>query len=107
MADNGKLYSIFPPDFPEGMKKLCAMADIIVPNMTEAALLVGDAYREGPYEKSYIEDILNRLAGIGPQQLVLTGVYFDDAELGAAVYDRGEITYLLSRRIEGYYPRNG
>jgi pyridoxine kinase len=107
MADNGKLYSLFPPDFPQGMKKLCAMADIIVPNITEAALLVGDTYREGPYEKSYIEDLLNRLAEIGPQQLVLTGVYFDDAELGAAVYDRGEITYLLSRRIEGYYHGTG
>jgi pyridoxine kinase len=107
MADNGKLYSLFPSDFPQGMKKLCAMADIIVPNMTEAALLVGDTYREGPYEKSYIEDLLNRLAEIGPQQLVLTGVYFDDAELGAAVYDRGEISYLLSRRIKGYYHGTG
>jgi pyridoxine kinase len=107
MADNGKLYSLFPPDFPQGMKKLCAMADIIVPNITEAALLVGDTYREGPYEKSYIEDLLNRLAEIGPQQLVLTGVHFDNAELGAAVYDRGEITYLLSRRIEGYYHGTG
>jgi len=68
---------------------------------------VGDVYREGPYEKSYIEDILNKMAGIGPQQLVLTGVYFDDNELGAAVYDRGEITYLLSRRIEGYYHGTG
>jgi pyridoxine kinase len=107
MADNGKLYSVFPPDFPQGMKKLCAMADIIVPNMTEAALLAGDAYHEGPYDKSYIEDLFRRLSGIGPQRVVLTGVYFDDVELGAAIYDRGEITYLLSRRIEGYYHGTG
>jgi pyridoxine kinase len=107
MADNGKLYSIFTPDFPEGMKKLCAAADIIVPNMTEAALLVGDAYREGPYDKAYIEGLLMRLADIGPQRLVLTGVYFDNAELGTAVYDRGEITYLMSRRIEGCYHGTG
>jgi len=107
MADNGKLYSIFPSDFPEGMKKLCAYADIIVPNMTEAALLVGDAYHDGPYDKRCIEDILKRLADIGPQRVVLTGVYFDDAELGAAIYDRGEITYLLSPRIEGYYHGTG
>ena len=107
MADNGKLYSVFPPDFPEGMKKLCAAADIIVPNMTEAALLVGGAYREGPYEKAYIEGLLSRLAGIGPQRIVLTGVYFDEAELGAAVYDRGEITYLMSRKIPGFYHGTG
>jgi pyridoxine kinase len=107
MADNGKLYSVFPPDFPKGMKKLCAVADIMVPNMTEAALLVGDAYREGPYDKAYIEDLFAKLADIGPQRIVLTGVYFDEAELGAAVYDRGEIAYLMSRKIPGFYHGTG
>ena len=102
MADNGKLYSVFPPDFPKGMKKLCAVADIIVPNMTEAALLVGDAYREGPYDKAYIEDLFAKLADIGPQRIVLTGVYFDEAELGAAVYDRARSAYLMSRKIPGF-----
>jgi len=107
MADNGKLYSVFPPDFPKGMKKLCAAADIIVPNMTEAALLVGDAYREGPYDKAYIEDLLGRLVDIGPQRIVLTGVYFDETVLGAAVYDRGNITYPMSRKIPGFYHGTG
>ena len=107
MADNGKLYSIFPPDFPEGMKKLCTHADIVVPNMTEAALLVGDEYREGPYDKAYIEELLGRLAETGPQRVVLTGVYFDDKELGAAVYENGAVTYLMSHRIEGYYHGTG
>lgn len=107
MADNGKLYSIFPPDFPDGMKKLCAHADIIVPNMTEAALLVGDEYREGPYDKAYIEGLLSRLASIGPKRMVLTGVHFDNAELGAAVYENGTVTYLMSGRIEGYYHGTG
>jgi pyridoxine kinase len=107
MADNGKLYSIFPPDFPEGMKKLCAYADIIVPNMTEAALMAGDEYNEGPYDRAYIEGLLKRLAGIGPQRVVLTGVYFDKDELGAAVYENGSISYVMSRRIEGYYHGTG
>lgn len=107
MADNGKLYSIFAPDFPQGMRKLCAHADIIVPNLTEAALLLGDEYREGPYDKTYIEDMLARLADIGPSRVVLTGVYFDNEELGAAVYENGAVTYLMSRRIEGYYHGTG
>ena len=34
MADNGKLYAAFGPDFPEAMKKVCAKADVIVPNIT-------------------------------------------------------------------------
>ena len=107
MADNGTLYSIFPPDFPEGMRKLCAHADIIVPNMTEAAMLVGEEYCEGPYDKAYIEALLGRLAKTGPQRVVLTGVYFDDKELGAAVYENGTVAYLMSHRIEGYYHGTG
>ena len=40
MADNGKLYGGFAEDFPQGMAELCGMADIIVPNLTEAARCV-------------------------------------------------------------------
>ena len=109
MADNGKLYAIFPDDFPQGMRKLCAKADIIVPNLTEASLLLGQPYREGPYEDEYIENILVSLSELGPKQVVLTGVFFDDDRLGAAAYDRrtDEITYALADIIPGYYHGTG
>lgn len=38
MADNGKLYPGFTPEFAKAMAGLCAEADIIVPNLTEASL---------------------------------------------------------------------
>ena len=41
MADNGKLYAAFDEAFPREMAKVCAKADIIVPNLTEASLLTG------------------------------------------------------------------
>ena len=109
MADNGELYKIFPPTFPLEMKKLCAKADVVVPNMTEAALMLGEAYQAGPYTKEYIEDLLRRLADMGPSQIVLTGVHFDDAQLGAATYDKrtGKIGYILADRIDGYYHGTG
>lgn len=107
MADRGALYPVFPPDFPDGMRTLCARADIIAPNMTEAALLAGDEYREGPYDKAYIEALLERLAAIGPRRIVLTGVYFDQSEMGAAVYDRGTVRYVMGRRISGFYHGTG
>ena len=37
----------FPARLSERHRKSCAVADIMVPNMTEAALLVGGAYQEG------------------------------------------------------------
>ena len=41
MADAGQYYSLITPDFLTGMRELCQMADIITPNLTEAAFLLG------------------------------------------------------------------
>jgi pyridoxine kinase len=109
MADNGKLYAIFPKDFPKGMRKLCAKADVIIPNITEAVLMLNEEYVDGPYDRGYIESLLKRLGKIGAKKVVLTGVFFNDDELGAAAYDAvtGEIGYAFSERIEGYYHGTG
>ncbi|MDR1201263.1 MAG: pyridoxamine kinase [Tannerellaceae bacterium] len=109
MADNGELYKIFTPEFALGMRKLCEKADIIVPNITEATLLLGEKYCPGPYSKAYIEDLLLKLSEIGPKQIVLTGVFFDEEELGAATYDKqtGITGYTLVSKIPGYYHGTG
>jgi pyridoxine kinase len=110
MADNGKLYGIFPNTFPAGMASLCACADIIVPNLTEACLMLGRNYEDGPYTREYIETLLKELSQkLGPKKIVLTGVFFDAQELGAACYDAGsgEIDYAFSKRIDGYYHGTG
>lgn len=109
MADNGKMYAIFDMEFAKKMGSLCAKADIIVPNFTEAAFILGEDYIEPPYSKEYVECMLKKLADLGPKEIVLTGVAFDDKELGAAAFDKstGEISYSLSDRIDGYYHGTG
>lgn len=109
MADNGQLYAIFPAEFPVGMRSLCEKADIIVPNITEASLLVGEPYREGPYSESYIEFLIKKLSELGVKKIVLTGVFFDDKMLGAATYDRDtdNIEYAFAQRIPGYFHGTG
>ncbi|MDR2495599.1 MAG: pyridoxamine kinase [Tannerellaceae bacterium] len=109
MADNGELYKIFSPEFALGMRELCRKADIIVPNITEAALLLGRPYRSGVYTSAYIEDMLEGLSRLGPKQIVLTGVYFDDESLGAATYDAstGQVDYTLVPKIPGDYHGTG
>jgi pyridoxine kinase len=109
MADNGELYKIFSPEFAVGMRKLCEKADIIIPNLTEAALLIGETYNPGPYTEEYIEGILKKLSAIGPKKIVLTGVFFNEEELGAATYDAntGEIAYAFEKRIPGYFHGTG
>ena len=88
MADNGELYKSFSPEFPKGMAGLCKKADIIVPNLTEAAFMLGEQYNPGPYTPGYIEDLLKGLSGMGPEKVVLTGVSFEERQLGAASYDK-------------------
>jgi pyridoxine kinase len=109
MADEGKLYAIYSPEMAKGMAKLCAFADIIIPNITEACFMVDETYKHGPYDKPYIENLLKKLAALGPKQVVLTGVWFNEDKLGAAVYDAAENTteYVFADRIEGYVHGTG
>jgi len=109
MADNGELYKTFNKDFPGEMRKLCKKADLIVPNMTEAALLLDEPYCPGPYTNKYIAQMLKKLALLGSKLVVLTGVHFDEVELGAAAYDctTGQIDYCLAGKVPGFYPGTG
>lgn len=109
MADNGKLYSIYNESMVSGMVKLCRKADIIVPNLTEAAFMLNKPFIEGPYTKKYIEDTLKELATLGCKKVVITGVYFDDKTLGAASYDcvKNEITYSFNKIVKGSFHGTG
>ena len=109
MGDNGELYTIFTREFAAGMRSLCEKADIIVPNLTEAALLLDEPFHPGPYTHAYIESTLRKLGALGPQKVVLTGVYFKEDQLGAATYDRttDTIDYVFTQKIPGYYHGTG
>lgn len=109
MGDNGELYTVFTREFAIGMRMLCQKADIIVPNLTEAALLLDEPFHPGPYTHAYIESLLRKLGALGPQKVVLTGVYFKEDELGAAIYDRttDTIDYVFTQKIPGYYHGTG
>ena len=109
MADGGKMYTTFDKSFAKEMTLLCKKAHIIVPNITEAAFLLGEDYSEPPYTKEYIENILKCLSLLGPEMIVLTGVSFNDEQLGCAVYCRNtdEIFYSFSKKYPGIYYGTG
>ena len=109
MADGGKMYTTFDESFAKEMTLLCQKADIIVPNITEAAFLLDEEYVEPPYTKEYIEGLIKRLSFLGASMIVLTGVAFNDEELGCAVYcrDTDEIFYSFSEKYPGIYYGTG
>lgn len=109
MADGGKMYKTFDDFFAKEMICLCKKADILVPNITEAAFLVGEEYKESPHTKEYIGNLLSRLLELGPSKIVLTGVSFNDNCIGCAVKckESDETVYFNSEKYSGVYYGTG
>jgi len=109
MADNGKLYAVYSPEMAKGMAGLCAHADIIVPNLTEAAFLLDEPYVGDEYDRPYIVGLCRRLTALGASKAVLTGISFEPGMLGAVCYDgaSGEMGYFALKWIDGYFHGTG
>jgi pyridoxine kinase len=86
MADNGCLYKGFTPEFAAAMAKLCAKADLIIPNLTEAAFMLGIPYNPD-YDEAYIRDVLKKLTDLGAKSAALTGISFEEGKIGMYYYD--------------------
>ena len=86
MADNGKLYPAFDEAFAKYMATLCAKADIIVPNITEACFMLGEEYKE-KYDEAYAKMLLKKLTDLGAKIAILTGVSFEEGTTGVMGYD--------------------
>lgn len=97
MADHGKLYTGFDLDFVKEMAKLCSVADIIVPNMTEASFMLGVPYTE-EYDEAYIKEMLKKLTALGAKTAILTGITFDKKNLGAYGYNSETDEYFYYSR---------
>ena len=95
MADNGVLYKGFPDDFPLEMLELCRRADVVCPNITEAALLLGLPYRRaGEYGEDYIRSLLDGFVSLGVKTVVITGVRYENGKHGAVAFSEKEGGYV-------------
>lgn len=73
MADDGVLYAGLSDDFPCEMAKLCAIADVITPNLTEACMLTGKPC-SSDFSPQQLAQLLCDLQNLGAKQALLTGV---------------------------------
>lgn len=101
MGDGGKLYSRFTDEFVSAMRRLVRRADVVLPNLTEAAALLDIPYCEQPDA----EQLTRALTGMGAKYAVVTGVQADGDLLGAAGYDsvNGVFSQTLSEKLPGSY----
>ena len=92
MADNGSLYPGFDAAFVEAMKGLCAKADYLLPNITEACFLTGMEYKT-EYDRAYIDEILEKLTALGCKNVVFTGISYAPGKTGIVVLENGVYSY--------------
>lgn len=108
MADNGKLYPAFDEAFAKHMATLCAKADIIVPNITEACFMTGMEYKT-EYDEDYAKELLKKLSELGAKISILTGVSFAEGKTGVMGYDteKDEYSYYEHDKLPVSYHGTG
>lgn len=86
MGDNGKLYHRVDTALVERIKALCAKADMIIPNLTEACALTSTPYRPD-LSREEVQEILRKLTALGCSGAMVTGVSFSGDATGVLGLD--------------------
>ena len=109
MGDNGKAYKTCTKNLQKRMKELVAVADVITPNLTEAAMLLDENYRTEPMTVTEARSLLLKLSGLGPKKIVVTGVELATGVLANIGYDseQGSFWYSPCEYIPVHYPGCG
>ena len=74
MADNGSYYSKIDDRMCAAFRRLLSRADVITPNVTEAALLAGLPYEPGTHSDAYLAQLFQALGALGAGIVTVTGV---------------------------------
>lgn len=110
MGDNGQLYPVFDQKIITAMQILIRSAQVITPNITEAAFLLNEPAKE-LLDRSLVIDWLHRLAEMNPQIVIITSVpdYEDDTKTCVFAYDKGKKEYwkMSCRYLPGRFPGTG
>ncbi len=98
MADNGKLYVGFDNAFVQEMKALCAQADVVLPNITEACLLTDTPYLQ-TYTQKDVETLIEKLKALGAKMVVLTGIGYQENKTGVVVSEEAQTNYYEHEKL--------
>ncbi len=113
LGDDGTTYDTIDNDLVIQMTELITMADLITPNITEAALILGEPTDMKPYDfnDKLIKDWLRRLAAKGPEIVIITSIPVpDQPKLSSVIsYDRSSDRFwqVKCTYIPAYFPGTG
>lgn len=103
LGDNGKLYRGFSEKNIDGMRRLCSIADVITPNLTEGSLLTGIESDGVHITAENVEKMLGELGKICKNKVVLTGVETENCVVSTVTRDciTGETLFFSKPKIAG------
>ena len=92
MGDNGQAYQTYTPAMCRGMRQLAELADVITPNLTEAAFLLDQDYERlpgvcSPHDESGLRQVAEALSLGGRRSVALTGASLAPGKTGAMCFD--------------------
>ncbi|MBR1422481.1 MAG: pyridoxamine kinase [Ruminococcus sp.] len=88
MGDGGKAYATYTKELCRKMGELVTVADIITPNLTEAAILLGEDFPTAPMMNTQIKSWLVRLSDKGSRTVVITSAELANGGMSTVGFDR-------------------
>lgn len=120
LGDDGVMYRALPKDMPAAMRKLCRGADVITPNPTEAALLLGESLDSASpdalpgtrmsaevYTLPRLEALLKKLMQLEPKTALITGVSLGDTHVNAWMGQDCEMHVQSYEPVHASFPGTG
>ncbi len=105
LGDNGRFFSGIDDSFLDSMLKLCKIADVILPNITEAYFLCGEDYKETPTEDELLS-LAVKLYNLTKTTVVITGVQ-RGRKIGALVFDGDNADLVLNEKESAHFHGTG
>ena len=108
MGDWGRPYRTYTHDLCRRMGELAQHADVITPNLTEAAILLNEEYDPEP-DEAKVRCWMERLSLDGKRSVVITGVRPKEGCVGAACLEcrDGSVSFPHANHEPGEYSGTG
>ena len=112
MGDDGELYSTYNDELVAGMKHLCAKADVITPNLTEAYLLADEKYSldhtvTEAEALALCDRLCEKISAFSSAKTVITGLHFEHDRVGTYVHDGEQSRIYSAPHVGRNYPGTG
>lgn len=88
MGDGGSLYKRFDMEYVREMRSLASVADYVLPNLTEAALLADMEYAGESVGEEYLERLFETIDERFPSGFIVTGVCDRSSSIGAVFHEK-------------------